>query len=103
MNRVNSIAAIRICALGLAVVCLLVCVTVDSFAGDGDGIFGYSMRLKNKDFTTDDGSGQNLVVGANQERTSALPQLPAPVTNLQQRNTPWIFGQLYVWFGMWPR
>ena len=39
--------------------------SVTARAGDADGVQGYSMRLKNKDFTNNDGpSGNGLVIVA---------------------------------------
>ena len=54
--------------VGLLVVLTLMSIFVVDVvqAGDTDGITGYSIRLKNKDFDGSDGSsGQNVVVGPN--------------------------------------
>lgn len=49
-----------------------------AYAGDADGVQGYSMKLKNKDFTTNDGAGpgvSGLIVGST-TLSKAQPQAP---------------------------
>src|SRR5678815_1735887 len=103
MIREKRIAGVRIHAVGLAVCLALVFGSVNAYAGDGDGIFGYSMKLKNKDFTTDDGNGSNLVVGAAQKKTPGVPQLANSVAQPRENVSLWVFGQVRVWIGVWTR
>lgn len=103
MIRANSIAGVRIHALGLAIGLAVLCVGVNAQAGDGDGIFGYSMRLKNKDFTTEGGTGSNLVVEAEQKKTAIVPQLTFVVSEPRANVSVAVLGQIYAWFGLWLR
>jgi hypothetical protein len=75
-----------------------VSITTASHAGDSDGVLGYSMRLKNKDFTNEGGSGGgNLLVVIPDDVKS-----PANEPQMNASPFPFFVGARVVLREFWP-
>jgi hypothetical protein len=97
MIRVNNRA--RNCGriLGLTVA-LVILGSTGSMAGDADGILGYSMRLKNKDFTAGDGNPGGSGLLTDQKQLSVKPTKPALLTKRVEVRP---YSHFYGWFVFW--
>jgi hypothetical protein len=73
--------------ISVAVALLAFCTFADvAFAGDTDGVTGYSMRLKDKNFDAGDGSGETLLVDVDDNvQISVVKQLGHPKEAVRPR------------------
>ena len=104
MNRDSKTFRVSLLSVLFAVLALSLLLDVHaSYAGDADSVQGYSVRLKFKDFTTDDGAtgGSGLVGGTSTTRTSVTqPQfvqpLPTTIEALIRFDINWFWMMLRV-------
>lgn len=96
------IRTLRVCVA--AFLLLAVVLGHVSWAGESDGITGYSMRLKNKDFTTGgdgaNGPGNAVVVGQNDHK-----DVTPSILTMQETKRRWLVSIPFrmVMFTIWIR
>ena len=80
--------------------CSMLISTAPVLAGDPDGVNGFSMRLKWKEFSSEDDGGTSNLVGGQTEAAVSVSEQPRNVRRHQVDflALSWVPFQYWVWF-----